>query len=165
VHASARARFSTQRFETLDIVVATDKADGDGRTKLSAATAVTIYCVRKPILQVMMISVCYTAGSPTCSSRRFDQFRISSYIAVHYDQDLVTHDPDALSLSDNIPMLHLVTNGNNPHFAQPLQGPSRPPQPPLAIVAFACNSSASRWQPQCPWFSHAVKTSRLLQQP
>ena len=46
MHALAKARFSTQRFETLDIVVATDKADGDGGTKLSAATVVlSIVCV------------------------------------------------------------------------------------------------------------------------
>ena len=48
MHASAKARFSTQRFRTLDIVVATDKADGDGGTKLSAATGVTMYCARRP---------------------------------------------------------------------------------------------------------------------
>lgn len=40
-----------------DIVVVTDKVDGEEGTKLSAATVVTIYCVRRPILQVMMISV------------------------------------------------------------------------------------------------------------
>jgi hypothetical protein len=37
-----------------DIVVATDKADGDEGTKLSAATVVIIYCVRRHILQVMI---------------------------------------------------------------------------------------------------------------
>jgi len=40
VHALARAHFSTQRFETLHIVVATHKAYGDGGTRLSAATVV-----------------------------------------------------------------------------------------------------------------------------
>lgn len=73
MHASAKAPFSTQRFGTLDIVVATDKADGDGGTKLLAATVVTIYCVRRPILQSNGDKCRYTAGSPTCSSRRFDQ--------------------------------------------------------------------------------------------
>jgi hypothetical protein len=57
VHASAKARFSTQRFGTLDIIVTTHKADGDEGTKLSASHSCTIYCVYRPILQVMMISV------------------------------------------------------------------------------------------------------------
>jgi hypothetical protein len=37
-----------------DIVVAIDKADGDEGTKLSAATVVIIYSVRRHILQVMI---------------------------------------------------------------------------------------------------------------
>jgi hypothetical protein len=46
VHALARARFSTQRFGTLYVVVATHKVDGDGGTRLSAATVVlSIVCI------------------------------------------------------------------------------------------------------------------------
>jgi hypothetical protein len=161
VHASAKARFSTQRFGTLDIIVATHKADGDEGTKLSASHSCTIYCVYRPILQVMMISV--------VTQRPVQAVVLTnSHFVIHrrpYDQDLVIQDPKCAIPSDNIPhapISLLMTTTHIPHSPSKVH---HGPRNPLAIVAFACNSSASRRQPQRPWFSHAVKTSRLLQQP